>query len=184
VKELTSADILGLGPMLRRFLPVAVKEIWLMGSGSVAAIHSDIPAALRNSRDVDVVPIGVPVLQIDALIMERELGEDSVFASEHMFFVDYVTPDLLRCTPPGWQDRVTILNLAPGLNGHCLDPHDVAYNKLWAGRPKDIIWVHGLLGTGIITRMRLEELHASNPISTEDRARVERSLEAVRNLGG
>ena len=92
-------------------------------------------------------------------------------------------PDLLRCTPPGWQERVTIIDLAPGLRGHCLDPHDVAYNKLWAGRPKDIVWVHGLLGTGIITMARIEELHATYPIRDEDRAKVNRSLEAVRLLG-
>ena len=76
-----------------------------------------------------------------------------------------------------------MIELAPGLMGHCLDAHDVAYNKLWAGRPKDIIWVHGLLGTGIITMMRLEQLHAGNLISNQERAKVEQSLRAVRDLG-
>jgi hypothetical protein len=36
----------------------------------------------------------------------------------------------VRCTPPGWQQRVTTLQLTEGLRGHCLDPHDIAYNKL------------------------------------------------------
>lgn len=150
-----------------------------MGSGGVAAIHPAIPAELRTSRDVDIVPIGIPVLYYDGLIIERELGEDSAFADENLFFVDYVTPGLLRCTPLGWQQRVTILDLAPGLRGHFLDAHDIAYNKLWAGRPKDIAWVRGLLQTGIITLDRLRELHASNPIADEDQAKVNRSLEAV-----
>ena len=179
MKELTAVDFLRLGPQLRRFLPVAVTEVWVMGSGGVAAIHPAIPAELRTSRDVDIVPIGIPVLYYDGKIIERELGEDSAFADENLFFVDYVTPSLLRCTPPGWQERVTILDLAPGLRGHFLDAHDIAYNKLWAGRPKDIAWVKGLLQTGIITLSRLQELHASNPIADEDQAKVCRSLDAV-----
>lgn len=182
MKELTADDFEVLAPLLRRYLPVAVSEVWMFGSGAVALQHPDIPPELRTSRDVDLSPIGVPVLYIDGMIMERELGEESDFAADHMFFVDYVTADLLRCTPPGWQERCTIIELTAGLRGHCLDPHDIAYNKLWAGRPKDIRWVHGLLGTGIITRERLLELHRSNPIAEEERAKVDRSLAAVAAL--
>ena len=39
--------------------------------------------------------------------------------------------------------------------------------------------MHGLLGTGIITLARIKELHALNPISMEDHAKVDRSLKAV-----
>lgn len=138
MNELTPDDFAGLGPLLRRFLPVNVSEVWLIGSASVALRHADVPGPLRNTRDVDVVPIGVPVLYYDSKILERELGEESAFAELNGWFVDYVTPDLLRYTPPGWRERVTIFELAPGLAGHCLEAHDVAYNKLWAGRPKDI----------------------------------------------
>ena len=153
-----------------------------MGSAGVAAVCSEIPAALRNSRDIDIVPIGVPKLYLDEMIIERELGEDSAFAEANLFFVDYVDPALLRCTPPGWRERVTILELAPGLHGHFLDPHDIAYNKLWAGRAKDIQWVHGLLGTGVIRWERLLELHALNPIAVDEGTKVEHSLAAVKEL--
>jgi hypothetical protein len=180
VKELGWDDFLRLGPLLRQYLPVNVSEVWIMGSSGVAAMHTDLPAKLRISRDVDVVPIGVPVLYYDGKIIERELGEDSPFAAENLFFVDYVTPELLRCTPPGWQQRVTILQLAPGLRGHFLDPHDIAYNKLWAGRPKDILWVRGVLEAAVIRLERLTELHESNPIPAADHARVSRSLDSVR----
>ncbi len=179
MKELSSPDFEKLGPLLRRFLPVQVSEVWLIGSGSLAAVRGDAPAWLRTSRDVDVVPIGCDVLHYDSQIMERELGEDSEFSYRELYFVDYVSPNLLRCTPPGWRERVTTLELAPGLRGHCLDPHDVAYNKLWAGRDKDIAWVRGLLDTGIITAGRLRELHDANPIPAEEREKVERSLAAV-----
>ena len=60
MRELTSDDILRLGPLLRRFLPVVVKEIWIMGSAGVAVVFPEIPASLRVSRDIDIVPIGIP----------------------------------------------------------------------------------------------------------------------------
>ena len=50
--------------------------------------------------------------------------------------------------------------------------------------PKDIAWVHGLLGTGIVTWDRLEELHAGNPIPHEERVKVEKSMAAVRASDG
>lgn len=65
-----------------------------------------------------------------------------------------------------------------GRNGHI--PSDIAYNKLYAGRPKDIVWVRGLLGTGLITWERLEELHAGNPLDAADQEKVERSMAQVR----
>jgi hypothetical protein len=106
-------------------------------------------------------------------------GPESDFFEENGFYIDYVIGDLLRCTTPGWQQRVTIIELAPGLRGHFLDAHDIAYNKLWAGRPKNIVWVRGLLETGIIRLARLIELHEVNPIAEEDLAKVRRSLDQV-----
>ena len=182
MKELTLDDLKAAGAVVRRAVP-GLEGVYVFGSGAVSARHPLLAPHLRTSIDVDFAPIGRTVLYFDSKFVDQYGGPESEFFETNGFYIDYVIPDLLRCTPPGWQDRVTILNLAPGLKGHCLDPHDVAYNKLWAGRPKDIVWVHGLLGTGIITRVRLEELHGSNPISTEDRSKVERSLEAVRNLG-
>ncbi|MFN7563223.1 MAG: DUF6036 family nucleotidyltransferase [Prosthecobacter sp.] len=154
-------------------------EVFVFGSGAVSALHQDLSAHLRRSIDVDFSPIGKPVLYFDSKFVDQYGGPESDFFAENGFYIDYVVQDLLRCTPPGWRERVTILDLAPGLRGHFLDAHDIAYNKLWAGRPKDIAWVKGLLQTGIITLLRLQELHASNPIADEDQAKVCRSLDAV-----
>jgi hypothetical protein len=148
VKELTEADFVTLWPELRRWLPVNVTEVWMIGSASVAVVNPDLPAALRTSKDIDLIPIGTPVLYVDSNIMERELGEDSDFSIKHRFFVDYVGENLLKWTPPGWQQRVTTIQLTEGLRGHCLDPHDVTYNKLYAGRPKDIVWIRGQFAGG------------------------------------
>ncbi len=40
-------------------------------------------------------------------------GSCAVSACHRDFSVDSVTADLLPCTPPGWQERVTLIELAP-----------------------------------------------------------------------
>lgn len=181
MKELTLDDLKAAGAVLHRCVP-DLTDAFVLGSGAVSAQHPTLDAALRRSVDVDIAPSGREILYFDSKFVEQYAGQDSEFQERHQFFVDYVSTSLLRCTPPGWQQRVHTFELAPGLRGHCLDPHDVAYNKLWAGRPKDITWVHGLLGTGIITWARLEELHRDNPIAVEEREKVDSSMAAVRAL--
>ena len=178
MRELTLVDLKSAGAVLRRCV-LDLTDVYVFGSGAVSALNETLLAELRRSIDVDFSPIGRPVLYFDSKFVDQYGGPESTFFEENGFYVDYVTPDLLRCTPPGWQERVTILDLAPGLRGHFLDAHDIAYNKLWAGRPKDIVWVRGLLESGIITLGRLLELHEANPIPAVDLAKVQRSLEAV-----
>jgi hypothetical protein len=181
VRELTLDDLKRAGTVLRLSVP-DLAEVFVFGSGAVSALHQDLSAHLRRSIDVDFSPIGKPVLYFDSKFVDQYGGPESDFFAENGFYIDYVVQDLLRCTPPGWRERVTILELAPGLHGHFLDPHDIAYNKLWAGRAKDIQWVHGLLGTGVIRWERLLELHALNPIAVDEGTKVEHSLAAVKEL--
>jgi hypothetical protein len=131
---------------------------------------------------VDFSPIGRPAFYFDSKLIDQQGGPDSDFFEVNGYYLDYLDPELLQYTPCGWEQRVTIIELAPGLSGHVLDPHDVAYNKLWAGRLKDIDWVHRLLNTGVIALERLEELHSGNPIDQPAREKVTRSLEAVKAL--
>lgn len=179
MKELTLDDLKIAGAVFKRCVP-DLTSVYVFGSGAVAAMHPGLDARLRRSVDFDFAPVGRNVTSLDARFVEQWAGIDSDFYSEQDFYIDYIDPSLLRCVPPGWQQRVTVVDLAPGLKGHCLDPHDVAYSKLWAGRPKDIQWVWELLNTGIITMKQLDLLHASNSIPEEDQVKVEKSLVAVR----
>lgn len=181
MRELTLDDLQRAGAVLRRCVP-DLSAVYVLGSGAVSARFPDLDRHLRRSIDVDFSPIGRPALYFDSKFVDQQGGPDSDFFAENGFYLDYVTPELLRFSPPGWEKRVLIIELAPGLLGHCLDPHDVAYNKLWAGRPKDITWVHGLLGTGVITLERVEELHVGNTIPADESEKVARSLQAVRTL--
>lgn len=181
MRELTLADLQRAGSVLRRCVP-DLPSVYVLGSGAVSAKYPDLDRNLRCSIDVDFSPIGRPVLYFDIKLIDQQGGPDSDFFAENGYYLDYVAPELLRCTPLGWENRVTIIELAPGLKGHILDPHDVVYNKLWAGRPKDIAWVHGLLNAGVITLERLEELHAANPIAEIEQEKVMRSLELVKTM--
>lgn len=158
-------------------------DVFVFGSGGVSALYESLSGELRRSIDVDFSPIGKPVLYFDSKLVDQYGGPESDFFAENGFYIDYVIPDLLRCTPPGWQQRVTIIELAPGLRGHFLDPHDIAYNKLWVGRVKDITWVRGVMEAGVIRLERLVEQHAGNPIPEEERAKVGRSLDLLRGGG-
>ena len=178
MRELTLDDLKRAGAILRRSI-LDLTDVFVFGSGAVSALNEQLSADLRLSVDVDFSPIGKPLLYFDSKFVDQYGGPESDFFAENGFYIDYVTPDLLRCTPPGWQQRVTILQLAPGLSGHFLDPHDIAYNKLWAARPKDILWVRGVLEAAVIRLERLTELHESNPIPAADHARVSRSLDSV-----
>lgn len=178
MRELTLADLKLAGGILRRSV-LDLASVHVFGSGAVSALNEHLDQELRRSVDVDFAPIGKEVTYFDSKFVDQYGGPESDFFAEHGFYIDYVTPDLLRCTPPGWRERVTVIELAPGLDGHFLDAHDIAYNKLWAGRPKDILWVRGLLAAGVIRLERLLELHEGNPIAEEDAAKVRHSLEAV-----
>jgi hypothetical protein len=178
VRELTLDDLKKAGAVFRRCVP-DLAEVYVLGSCSLVAWEPSIDAALRTSVDVDFSPVGRALLYFDSKFVEQWAGLESEFFEVNQFYIDYVTPDLLRCTPPGWQERVRVIELAAGLAGHCLDPHDVAYNKLWAGRPKDILWVRGLIATGLISMERLKVMHNGNPIPLEDHQKVSRSMQQV-----
>lgn len=180
MRELTLNDLKKAGAILRRSV-LDLTDVFVFGSGGVSALHEHLSGHLRNSIDVDFSPIGKAVLYFDSKFVDQYGGPESDFFAENGFYIDYVIPDLLRCTPPGWKERVTIIELAPGLRGHFLDPHDIAYNKLWAGRSKDIAWVRGIIEAGIVKLQRLHELHQTNLIPAEDHAKVTRSLSMVQS---
>ncbi|WP_133792960.1 DUF6036 family nucleotidyltransferase [Prosthecobacter fusiformis] len=178
-KELTLGDLETVAKKLKWCVP-ALMEAYVIGTGAVAAAHEKLPGSLRFSVDFDFVPKNLPILYYDSLMVDRFIGPESEFRDETKVYADYATPETVRCTPAGWLERTWVINVTDGLTLYCLSAHDVAYNKLYAGRPKDIVWVRELLKTEIITWESLNELHAGNPLATVDREKVERSMSAVR----
>lgn len=89
--------------------------------------------------ELDLYPKDHPEL---AELISGCLGEFSTFHTTFDYYADGVTPTTATL-PPGWQDRLVQFS-NDNINGaiaHCLDPLDLAYAKLAAGRPKDIDYI-------------------------------------------
>jgi hypothetical protein len=132
------------------------KEIYVFGSQSILGAIPDAPEELTVSIEADVQPKNLPEREA---IIEGSIGEFSLFHQTFGYWVDGVDKDVLTL-PAGWQERlVTIQNANTNLaKGLCLDPHDCAVSKLFAGREKDLEFIRLLLQHRYVQPDRLREL--------------------------
>lgn len=119
------------------------KEFIVIGSQSILGKFPDAPKVLRHSMELDLYPKDHPEM---ADLISGCLGEYSTFHDTFKYYADGVGPET-AILPSGWQDRLerfTSENTG-GATAFCLNPVDLAYAKLAAGRPKDIDYVTDLL---------------------------------------
>jgi hypothetical protein len=76
--------------------------------------------------------------------------------------------------PKGWKGRLVNLPAGDteGVQGLCLDPHDLAISKYAARREKDIVFTRELAGRGIVSEDRLLALLDQTSVSEEVRRRI------------
>lgn len=154
------------------------KEFVVVGASALLGTVPDAPAQLTYTEDVDLFPenqTGFDMEKVDSLI-----GEGSQFQALNEFYVQRVGEWTVMDQPQGWRERSTVLEVA-GIKATCLGPLDLAYNKLNAGREKDISFVAALLTHQIITPLELKEfVKAGSPHYRldENLARFERALAA------
>ncbi len=115
------------------------KEFIIVGSQSILGKYPDAPRSLRHSMEVDIYPKDHPEL---AELISGCLGEYSPFHNTFNYYADGVAPDT-SMLPAGWENRLVRFanENTNGAVAHCLDPLDLAYAKLAAGRPKDLDYV-------------------------------------------
>lgn len=91
------------------------------------------------SMEVDIYPRLRPEL---ADLITGAIGEYSTFHDTFRYYADGVAPDTAKL-PPGWEDRLIRFSNdnTKGAIACCLDPLDLAYSKLAAGREKDLSFV-------------------------------------------
>lgn len=145
----------------------------IVGSQSLHGKYPDLADDILMSAEVDLFAKRNPG-RTDLL---NVIGQDSPFHENFGYYADPV--DVATATlPAGWQGR--LVNLPPGdtegVNGLCLEPHDLAIAKYVASREKDRVFTAELARRDIISRERLFELLELTPIDDLARDRVRASI--------
>lgn len=131
------------------------RQIVVIGSQAVLGQYPEAPAALLASMDADVFPRTHPER---ADLIDGAIGEGSRFHEEFGYYAHGVGPTTATL-PRGWQRRLVRVQNANtgGVEGLCLEVHDLAIAKYAAGRPKDLAFTATLARHGMILNARLIE---------------------------
>jgi hypothetical protein len=113
------------------------KQFIVVGRGSVAVTLPESSDHLRRTADIDLFAPFDPARVDVWAAMDHIVNAESPFFIEHGFYIERVGEWTLISQPSGWQDRATHLCI-DDVEVFVLHPLDLAYNKLEAGRPKDI----------------------------------------------
>jgi len=114
-------------------------EFIIIGSQSILGKFPDAPRTLRQSMEADIYPKARTEL---ADLISGSIGEYSTFHNTFKYYADGVGPNTATL-PDGWETRLIHFSNENTHNAvaSCLDPLDLAYSKLAAGREKDLEFV-------------------------------------------
>ena len=135
-------------------------QIVVIGSQSILGSLADPPPLLVRSMEADVYPKNAPERADE---IDGAIGEGSQFHEEFGYYAQGVGPET-AVLPRGWQRRLVSVKNANtrGVEGLCLEPHDLAISKYVAGREKDLEFTSELARHGVTTReVLLERLRAT-----------------------
>ena len=146
----------------------------VIGSQAVLGQFPEAPVALLSSMEADVYPRNKPDL---ADLVDGSIGEGSLFHQTFGYYGQGVSP-LTATLPKGWQRRLISVKNANthGVEGLCLEVHDLAISKYAAGREKDLEYTRALAHHGLTKRAVLFERLARTRITSGHRGIVERRI--------
>jgi hypothetical protein len=127
----------------------------VIGSQSVLGQFPDAPVSLLASMEADRYPVNRPEL---ADLVDGSIGEGSFFHEQYGYYAQGVS-ETTATLPAGWKKRlVRICNAnTGGVEGMCLEVHDLAISKYAAGREKDLAFTRELARHGMTRRDTLLE---------------------------
>jgi hypothetical protein len=128
----------------------ADNQIVVIGSQAVLGQFPRAPIALLASMEADVYPKNKPEL---ADLVDGSIGEGSFFHERFGYYAQGASPQTATL-PDGWESRlipVSNPNTA-GVEGLCLEVHDLAISKYVAGREKDLEFTRELARHGMTQR--------------------------------
>ena len=138
-------------------------QIVVIGSQAVLAQFPDAPEALRASMEADVFPRNRPGR---AELIEGAIGEGSSFHEQFGYYAQGVG-EATATLPRGWKRRLVPLKNSNtgGIEGQCLEVHDLAISKYVAGREKDLAYTAVLARHGLTRKGTLLERAARTDLS-------------------
>lgn len=120
----------------------------IIGSQAILGQWTDPPAEVTESIEADLYSLRAAE---DADLIDGSIGEASPFHQTFGYYAHGVAEET-AVLPAGWKDRLIPLrnDNTGGATGLCLEVHDLVVSKLVAGRPKDLVFVAGLLRHGML----------------------------------
>ena len=150
------------------------KQFVIIGSQSLHGRYPDLADDIVQSAEVDLIAKN-GAARTEWL---NAIGQDSPFHEQFGYYADPVE-DGTATLPAGWKGR--LVNLRPGdtegVQGLCLDPHDLAIAKYVARREKDIAFNRALAQRDLVNRERLLELLEKTRVAKVVRERIRRDIE-------
>lgn len=149
------------------------KRFVIIGSQSLHGMHPDLPDDIVRSAEVDLIASGNP----DRAEWLNAIGVHSPFHESFGYYADPVD-ETTATLAKGWKSRLATLppGDTDGVQGLCLDPHDLAIAKYVARREKDLAFTRELARRAIVVRDRLLNLVDKTPVSDEVRERMRRDI--------
>lgn len=149
------------------------KRFVIIGSQSLHGKHPDLPDNIVRSAEVDLIATPNP----DRTEWLNAIGVHSPFHESFGYYADPVD-ESSATLPSGWRSR--LVKLPPGetegVQGLCLDPHDLAIAKYAARREKDLAFNRELARRAIVVRDRLLALVDKTPVGKEVRERMRNDI--------
>ena len=150
------------------------KQFVIIGSQSLHGKYPDLADEIVASAEADLIAKG----KAGRTEWLNAIGQDSPFHQEFGYYADPVEEGT-AILPAGWKSR--LVNLAPGetegVQGLCLDPHDLAIAKYVARREKDLAFNRELVNRGIVDRERLVALLKKTPVERVVREQILAAIE-------
>ena len=105
--------------------------------------------------------------------IDGSLGRDSRFDQTFGYHADGVSPSTAKL-PSGWEDRLTLIRNpnTGGAGGWCIEAHDIAIAKYFAGREKDLRYNADLWKAGYLDPVMIEDRLAATELEDDQRERM------------
>jgi hypothetical protein len=157
------------------------KAFVVVGRGSLSASMPSAAPQLRTTGDIDLFPPS-DMAKVDAWA-EADLlvKQGSPFFAEHHFYIERVGEWTLLGHPASWVDRAIDIQI-DDITAIVLHPLDLAYNKLEAGREKDIDFMSEGLTCGAYALAEMEAFIRDHAPDAETREMILAQLQRAQNL--